>query len=229
MRDDPAPTRATRRTRPGAAARGTREKAGPPRAAGGRLPKPAAVAKIAARAEAIRTQAGSKLTGAMRELVYAAAGLTGFAVETARDVVQFLVRRGQMAQDEGERLLREAEVASKRRVAAGRVPQPVVAAVPDEVAPAVPAKRVRKRAAKRAAAPEEHAVESTPAEAAGDASRAPQVGVKRAAKRAAKRADARVPAKAAAGKRAGRGGVSTDGSDGRVRGGAKSGAKKRAD
>jgi len=222
--DDPAPTRATRSPRPGAA-RGKNVRGEPPRESGRGLPKPAAVAKIAVRAQAIRAEAGSKFTGAMRELVYAAAGLTGFAVETARDVVQFLVRGGQMAQDEGERLLREAEAASKRRVAAGRVPQPPVASGAEVAAPAVPAKRVRKRTAKRADAAGDDAAVHTLPETAADDTRTAKTG----AKRAAKRADGHPPTKKTVGKRAGRGSVSTGVGPGRARGGVKSGAKKHAD
>jgi len=90
----------------------------------------ARAAALAARAQAITGEAAGKLTDAMRGLVFAAAGLTGFAVETARDVVGFLVRRGEMAKDEGERLLRDAEAAYARRVAAGRVPERVPARAP---------------------------------------------------------------------------------------------------
>ena len=76
-------------------------------------------AELAARAHQISLEAGSKMSGAMRDLIHAAAGISGFVVETARDVVQFMVRRGQMAQDEAERLIREAEEAYGHRVAAG--------------------------------------------------------------------------------------------------------------
>ncbi len=62
-------------------------------------------AELAARAHQISLEAGSKMSGAMRDLIHAAAGISGFVVETARDVVQFMVRRGQMAQDEAERLI----------------------------------------------------------------------------------------------------------------------------
>lgn len=79
-------------------------------------------AELAARAHQISLEAGSKMAGAMRDLIHAAAGISGFVVETARDVTQFMVRRGQLAQDEAERLIREAEEAYAQRVAGGYVP-----------------------------------------------------------------------------------------------------------
>jgi hypothetical protein len=85
-------------------------------------------AELAARAHQISLEAGSKMAGAMRDLIHAAAGISGFVVETARDVTQFMVRRGQLAQDEAERLIREAEEAYSQRVAAGYVPSGASAA-----------------------------------------------------------------------------------------------------
>jgi polyhydroxyalkanoate synthesis regulator phasin len=75
------------------------------------------VAEMAARAQEISQEAGSKMASAMRDVISAAAGLAGFSVESARDLVQYMVRRGQMTQDEADRLIREAEdAASKRKV-----------------------------------------------------------------------------------------------------------------
>ena len=77
------------------------------------------VAEMAARAQEISQEAGSKMASAMKDVINAAAGLAGFAVESARDLVQFMVRRGQMTQEEADRLLREAEAAyAKRKPAA---------------------------------------------------------------------------------------------------------------
>lgn len=56
----------------------------------------------------------------MRDVISAAAGIAGFAVESARDLVQYMVRRGQMTPEEGDKLLREAEVAHSRRPASER-------------------------------------------------------------------------------------------------------------
>lgn len=73
------------------------------------------VAELAARAHEISLEAGSKMSGAMRDVIGAAAGLTAFAIESARDLVQYMVRRGQMTQEEADKLIREAEEASAKR------------------------------------------------------------------------------------------------------------------
>ncbi|MHB1069706.1 MAG: hypothetical protein ACYC1W_07575, partial [Gemmatimonadaceae bacterium] len=78
-----------------------------------------AVAEMAAKAAEISMEAGSKMAAAMKDVINAAAGLTGFAIESARDVVQFMVRRGQMTQDEADKLLHGVEEAwSKKHQAA---------------------------------------------------------------------------------------------------------------
>src|SRR5688500_9507129 len=114
------------------------------------------VAEMAARAHEISLEAGSKMAAAMKDVINAAAGLTGFAVESARDLVQYMVRRGQMTQDEADKLIREAEEAhGKRNPGAAKssaatgdqapkltpkpAPKPVVVA-PPPVAPAAPAR-----------------------------------------------------------------------------------------
>src|SRR5512133_4147734 len=75
------------------------------------------VAEMAARAHEISLEAGSKMAAAMKDVINAAAGLTGFAIESARDLVQYMVRRGQMTQDEADKLIREAEEARGKRPA----------------------------------------------------------------------------------------------------------------
>jgi len=79
------------------------------------------VAELAARAHEISLEAGSKMSGALRDVIGAAAGLTAFAVESARDLVQYMVRRGQMTQEEADKLMREAEEASSKRAKTPRV------------------------------------------------------------------------------------------------------------
>ena len=79
-----------------------------------------AIAELTERAQEISQEAGSKVAIAMKDVISAAAGIAGFAVESARDLVQFMVRRGQMTQDEGDKLLREAETSHNRRPAAER-------------------------------------------------------------------------------------------------------------
>lgn len=69
------------------------------------------VAEMAAKAHEISLEAGSKMAAAMKDVIGAAAGYTAFAIESARDLVQFMVRRGQMTQDEADKLIREAEAA----------------------------------------------------------------------------------------------------------------------
>ncbi|MGQ0715532.1 MAG: hypothetical protein ACT4PJ_17680 [Gemmatimonadaceae bacterium] len=85
------------------------------------------VAEMAARAQEISLEAGSKIAAAMKDVIGAAAGLTGFAVESARDLVQYMVRRGQMTQDEADKLIREVEDSQgTRRPAAAPRTQPRV-------------------------------------------------------------------------------------------------------
>jgi polyhydroxyalkanoate synthesis regulator phasin len=101
-----------------------------------------AVAEMAARAQEISQEAGSKVSIAMKEIILGAAGLAGFAVESARDLVQYMVRRGQMTPEEGDKLLREAEegyVKSGRPLhkPAPPAPRPSFAVTPASSAPAI--------------------------------------------------------------------------------------------
>jgi Putative porin len=73
------------------------------------------VAEMAAKAHEISLEAGSKMAAAMKEVINAAAGITAFAIESARDLVQYMVRRGQMTQEEADKLIREAEAAHGKR------------------------------------------------------------------------------------------------------------------
>ncbi len=75
------------------------------------------VAEMAERAQLISQEAGSKVSLAMKDVISAAAGLAGFAIESARDLVQYMVRRGQMTQEEGDKLIREAEDAHGKKPA----------------------------------------------------------------------------------------------------------------
>ena len=79
-----------------------------------------AIAELTERAQEISREAGSKVAAAMKDVISAAAGIAGFAVESARDLVQYMVRRGQMTPEEGDKLLREAEAAHSRRPASER-------------------------------------------------------------------------------------------------------------
>lgn len=73
------------------------------------------VAEMALRAQEISQEAGSKIAMAMKDVINAAAGVAGFAVESARDLVQYMVRRGQMTQEEADRVIREAEEAHRQQ------------------------------------------------------------------------------------------------------------------
>ena len=113
MVDKPLPTEL-----PSAGIEPGQSPAQPSRAGGMRGPDARdAVAELAERAQIISQEAGSKVAAAMKDIIGAAAGITGFAIESARDLVQFMVRRGQMTQDEADKLIRQAEEAHDRRPA----------------------------------------------------------------------------------------------------------------
>jgi polyhydroxyalkanoate synthesis regulator phasin len=73
------------------------------------------VAEMAAKAHEISLEAGSKMAAAMKDVVGAAAGLTGLVLESARDLLQYMVRRGQMTQEEADKLMREVEASHSKR------------------------------------------------------------------------------------------------------------------
>jgi hypothetical protein len=140
------------------------------------------VAEMTAKAHEISLEAGSKMAGAMRDVINAAAGLAEFAIESARDLVQYMVRRGQMSQEEGERLLREAEEAQSRRRPTSS-PAPAAAAVVEE--PKKPAAKKAPAATVAATAPAAKTPAAKSASAKAPAAKAP------AAKTTAKKAAAK--------------------------------------
>lgn len=110
------------------------------------------VAEMAAKAQEISQEAGSKMAAAMRDVISAAAGMASFAADSARDLVQYMVRRGQMTQEEADKLIREAEeAAAKRNVnlppPPSKLPKPppppppVVVAAPVASVPVAPVQR----------------------------------------------------------------------------------------
>lgn len=123
------------------------------------------VAEMTAKAQEISLEAGSKMAAAMKDVIGAAAGLTGFVAESARDLVQYMVRRGQMTQEEADKLIRDVEEHHGKRKAAGTA------------RPSAPAKAASKPAAKHSASA--HKARPT---------------AKSAAKPAAKKAAAKKPA-----------------------------------
>src|SRR5512141_533475 len=85
------------------------------------------VAEMAAKAHEISLEAGSKMAAAMKDVVNAAAGLSGFVIESARDLVQYMVRRGQMTQEEADKLIRQVEEHQPKRKAVPPPPPPKAA------------------------------------------------------------------------------------------------------
>ncbi|MDQ3120804.1 MAG: hypothetical protein M3Q89_14770 [Verrucomicrobiota bacterium] len=77
---------------------------------------------MAAKAHEISLEAGSRMAAAMKDVVNAAAGLTGFVMESARDLVQFMVRRGQMTQEEADKLIRQVEEHQPKRKTPPQIP-----------------------------------------------------------------------------------------------------------
>src|SRR3954452_16877657 len=73
------------------------------------------VAEMAGRAQEISLEAGSKKAAPMKDGIGAAAGLTGLVLESARDLLQYMVRRGQMTQEEADKLMREVEASHAKR------------------------------------------------------------------------------------------------------------------
>lgn len=113
------------------------------------------VAEMAAKAHEISLEAGSKMASAMRDVVGAAAGISAFAIESARDLVNYMVRRGQMSQEEATKLLKEVEEAHAKRPKTD-LPKKVEKAEKVEVAPKAAApkpKEVEKPAEKPAEKP----------------------------------------------------------------------------
>ncbi|NCW45188.1 MAG: hypothetical protein EBV77_06860 [Gemmatimonadaceae bacterium] len=84
-------------------------------------------AEMAARAHEISLEAGSRMAGAMRDVVGAAAGLSSFVIESARDLINYMVRRGQMNPDEADTLIAQAEAAYIAKHGSLPAPQPKAA------------------------------------------------------------------------------------------------------
>ena len=132
------------------------------------------VAEMAAKAHEISLEAGSKMAAAMKDVVGAAAGLTGLVLESARDLLQYMVRRGQMTQEEADKLMREVEASHAKRKPFTPLPAAAAKAAPKVEAthaPVVhrhhtpaPIKHAAKHPAKHAAKhPAKHAPAKKPA------------------------------------------------------------------
>ena len=142
------------------------------------------VAEMAAKAHEISLEAGSKMAAAMKDVIGAAAGLTGLVLESARDLLQYMVRRGQMTQEEADKLMREVEASHAKR----KPVTPPAAPAPKAAAPVA--------ATNHAPAPVRH-VPTTHAPVKHAAPKAHEPAKKPAAKKPVKAA-AKKPAKAAA-------------------------------
>ena len=160
-------------------------------------------AEMAARAHEISLEAGSKMAGAMREVIGAAAGLSAFAIESARDLIHYMVRRGQMAQEEAEALIAVAEGAYIAKH--GSLPKPEPKAAPAKPVPlGSTAKDQAASAAARAPRVETPAPAAVPAKAApapepvAEAKPAPKVAAKAEPKVEEKAPEAKVASKPAA-------------------------------
>lgn len=110
------------------------------------------VAEMAERAQLISQEAGSKVAAAMKDVISAGAGIAGFAIESARDLVQYMVRRGQMTPEEGDKLIREAEAAHEKRPASEKV-RPTASKIAAERAAVAKAEAAARAAAAAAAMP----------------------------------------------------------------------------
>lgn len=152
------------------------------------------VAEMAAKAHEISLEAGSKMAAAMKDVVNAAAGLSGFVIESARDLVQYMVRRGQMTQEEADKLIRQVEEHQPKRKAAPPPPPPKPAPLH---APSHAPSHVVSHHPVSHAAPATHA-KHAPAKAAKPA---PKSAAKPAAKKAAKPAPKKAAPKKAAPKK----------------------------
>ena len=120
------------------------------------------VAEMTAKAHEISLEAGSRMAAAMKDVVGAAAGLSAFSIESARDLVQYMVRRSQMAQDEADKLIAAAEAAYAKKHK-GKLPAAKAAAALAKA----PAKPAAKPAAKAPAkAPAKPAAKKAPAKPA---------------------------------------------------------------
>ena len=100
----------------------------------------------------ISQEAGTKVASAMKDVVSAAAGIAGFAIESARDLVQYMVRRGQMTPEEGEKLIRDAEAAHDKR-SPGEKGRPTASKVAADRAAAAKAEAAARAAASASSYP----------------------------------------------------------------------------
>jgi len=107
---------------------------------------------MAERAQLISQEAGTKVAAAMKDVISAAAGIAGFAVESARDLVQYMVKRGQMTPEEADKLIRDVEAAHDKRPASEKG-RPTATKIAADRAAVAKAEAAAKAAALAAAMP----------------------------------------------------------------------------
>ncbi len=149
------------------------------------------VAEMAAKAHEISMEAGSKMAAAMKEVVGAAAGLSTFTLESARDLVQYMVRRSQMTQEEADKLMKDAEEAWSKKHK-GKKPPPRIEAKPKPILKPIPYSLPKTSTppvvvAKKVAPPAKKAVAAKVAHKKPAAKKAAKPAAKKAAKPAAKK------------------------------------------
>ena len=154
------------------------------------------VAEMAAKAHEISLEAGSKMAAAMKDVVGAAAGLTSLVLESARDLLQYMVRRGQMTQEEADKLMREVEASHAKRKPNTPPPAPVPARAPVKPEPAQQHHHVVHHSAP--VAPAKHAAPVKHAAPAAKKPAAKKPTMKPAAKKHAVKASSKSKAKASA-------------------------------
>lgn len=185
--------------------------------------------ELTERAKVISQEAGTKVSTAMRDMISAAAGIAGFAVESARDLAQYMVRRGQMTQDEADKLIREAEashmkrpaaerakltatkVAAEKAAAAKKAAMAAATSAPPVHRPLVPGRMVAPQVAKTAGKTVMKPATAPLAPEVPKAALKPAAPSKAAAKPAAKAAKKDKPAKTAAKKPAAKKGAAANG------------------
>jgi len=121
------------------------------------------------RAHAIAKEASSTLVSAFKDVMADPAVSGGFAVESARDLIQYLSRRGELAPLDAERLVRLAESGAQRIPDKRATPAKSMPAKPGpakSAAKAVPMKATAKPASKPAAKPVSKAAAKSPAKSA---------------------------------------------------------------
>jgi hypothetical protein len=156
---------------------------------------------MAAKAQEISQEAGSKMAAAMKDVVNAAAGIAGFAIESARDLVQYMVRRGQMTQEEADKLIREAEAFQGKRKPSGLKPPASASSISRIAPPAVAPRPPHPVAAKHAHAKSAPAKSAKPASKSSKPSRPAAKAKPRAPAKSASRKSGKAPAKKGAKKR----------------------------